>query len=68
MKKHFLDPTNGAPCELNERGQQALGWGPRQGHIVGESRNKKCWWVIWNGQKTRSSFSKDFILVIVGSE
>lgn len=51
-------------CELNEEGQRALKWERRTGQIVGESRDKKCWWVIWDDQKTRNSFHKDFIKVI----
>lgn len=51
-------------CELNEKGQRALRWEKRTGHVVGESRNKKCWWVVWDGQKTRSSYHKSFITVI----
>lgn len=33
-----------------------------QGRIVGESRNKKCWIVLWDGFKNAEPFDKSFIM------
>lgn len=52
------------PCELNKAGREWLGRElPRLGRVVGESRDKKCWAVVWDGLKTRSNYHKDFIAV-----
>jgi len=31
------------------------------GRVIGESRDKKCWTVIWEGHKSLGSYHKDFI-------
>lgn len=37
-----------------------------RGTIVGESRDKKCWWVTWDmhSAKTRYCYHKDFIEIL----
>jgi hypothetical protein len=48
------------PCQLTPYGLEVFEK-QRRGLIVGESRNKECWWVKWNGNKLPTSYAKEFI-------
>ena len=49
-------------CKFNKQAMEIGRFIQKQNmRIVGESRDKKCWWIIWDGVKTRYSFTKDYI-------
>lgn len=57
MKQHIS-------CELSQKGKQTFRdarTNNRKGIIVGESRDKSCWRVRWDGNKTNYAYHKDFI-------
>lgn len=37
----------------------------RKGLIIGESRDRQCWWIRWNGNGKNTSYcyAKDFIVL-----
>lgn len=49
--------------EAKEMGYKKGGNG-EQGIIVGESRDKQCWWVQWVGISSKYSYYKEFIKII----
>ena len=49
-------------CSLSREAINTFGKNMR-GKIVGESRDKECWIIIWDGQSSRNAYSKDFIYV-----
>lgn len=52
------------PCKLSAEGLKTIGNnGPTKvdGHIIGESHDKKCWIVSWKGKTFGKSYHKDFI-------
>jgi len=48
------------PCELSKEGVATFKK-QRQGFIIGESRDKKCWWVCWDGNTSSYCYWKGFI-------
>ena len=52
-------------CSLSREGldifSKQKNWKNRQGWIVGESQDKKCWRVQWDGQKSIQALHKSFI-------
>ncbi len=56
------------PCRLSERGiQQAgekMGAARTTGTAVGESNDKTCWRVKWEGRVTVENWNKDLIEII----
>lgn len=49
-------------CKYSKLGLKIVGRNiQREGVIVGESNNKSCWRVKWNGIKYVSSYHKTFI-------
>lgn len=55
------------PCQISEEGLR-LKYDQRQGVIVGESRDRRCWWIKWNGLKTVYSYYKGYIEIIESNE
>lgn len=53
------------PCTLSILGHFKLGRHSHRtnGHVIGESRDKTCWWVSWDGH-TPQSYAKVFIELI----
>ena len=49
-------------CSFSREGLDTFGKN-RIGKIVGESRDKTCWLVIWEGQNSKQAFHKSFIYV-----
>lgn len=48
------------PCEFSKEGVGTFNK-QRTGYIIGESKDKTCWLVLWNGQKTPHRLHKSFI-------
>lgn len=48
------------PCEYTDEALCVFKK-PRKGLIVGESIDKECWWVKWNGNKYPQAYAKIFI-------
>ena len=49
-------------CELTEKGLKSFK--NRQGYIVGETIDDKCWIILWDNLKQKQRFHKDFIKII----
>jgi hypothetical protein len=59
-------------CALSHEGVEQFKYMRRSeeittGRIVGESRNKECWTVLWDGRRSTGSYAKSFILELSGS-
>lgn len=58
------------PCQLSVEGERAFKADYRRvnGHIVGESRDKRCWRVTWNNKLKVNGvggiYAKRFITII----
>lgn len=48
-------------CEFSKHGIKSFN-GNRKGKVVGESRNKKNWRVVWNNNKEATAYHKSFII------
>lgn len=54
-------------CRMSKEGREELSRSVRkdsEGVIVGESKNGKCFKVLWEDNKTPHSYHKDFIEII----
>lgn len=56
------------PCRLSVQGHLDLGYHSHRtnGHVIGESRCKTCWWMSWDGH-TPQSYAKVFIELITSN-
>lgn len=52
----------GKYCEFSEEGLKTFKK-ERHGVIIGESKNKLCYWVQWRGSNYRNNYHKSFIKI-----
>ena len=49
-------------CSMSRMGLNTFGKN-RRGYIVGESRNGKCWIILWDYLKQKQKIHKSFIYI-----
>lgn len=51
-------------CEFSEEGRREFRNPDRKGTILGESVDRTCWRLCWDGQKAPGNYHKSFITVL----
>lgn len=54
----------GKRCKLSDEGRAEFTKNDRQGEIVGESNDRECWRLRWDGAKAIQSYHKSYITVL----